>query len=158
MKCLRCGCDETKVLESRLANDGRSVRRRRTCRNCENRFTTYEKEESLEVYIKKKNGHVQPYQREKALRSIQIACQKRKIKVEEIEFMLRRVESKFQELGERIVPSRRLGDLIMEGLNQLDLVAYVRFASVYKDFTDPNEFYLILKSLDQKKPGKEKNN
>ncbi|MFK7823901.1 MAG: transcriptional regulator NrdR [Oligoflexales bacterium] len=147
MKCIRCGCDETKVLESRLTNDGRSVRRRRICRNCENRFTTYEKEEILEIYIKKKDGHVQPYQREKALRSIQIACQKRKIKIEEIEFMLRRVEAKLQEIGERIVPSRQLGELIMEGLYKLDLVAYVRFASVYKDFTDPNEFYSILKSI-----------
>ena len=152
MKCTRCACDETKVLESRLTNDGRSVRRRRICRSCENRFTTYEKEETLEIHIKKKDGHVQPYQREKALRSIQIACQKRKIKIEEIEFMLRSVEAKLQELGERIVPSRQLGELIMAGLNNLDLVAYVRFASVYKDFTDPNEFYSILKSLNQPSP------
>ena len=149
MKCMRCGCDDTKVLESRLASDGRSVRRRRICRKCDHRFTTYEKEETLEVHIKKKDGHVQPYQREKAMRSVQIACQKRNIKIEEIEFMLRKVEGRFQELGERVVSSRQLGDLIMEGLSQLDQVAYVRFASVYKDFKDPNEFYAILKSLNK---------
>ena len=147
MKCLRCSSEETKVLESRLTNDGRSIRRRRMCRQCNYRFTTYEREETLEFHIKKKDGHVQPYQREKALRSIQIACQKRAIKIEEIEFMLRQIEGKLQEMGERIVTSRQLGDLIMEGLNHLDQVAYVRFASVYKDFKDPNEFLAILKSL-----------
>lgn len=149
MKCILCGYEDTKVLESRLANDGKSVRRRRICRHCDHRFTTYEKEETLEIHIKKKDGHVQPYQREKALRSIQIACQKRKIKIEDIEFMLRKVEAKLQELGERIVTSRQLGDLIMAGLSTLDQVAYVRFASVYKDFTDPNEFATILKSLNK---------
>lgn len=149
MKCMVCGCDDTKVLESRLAGDGRSVRRRRTCRNCDHRFTTYEKEETLEIHIKKKDGQVQPYQRDKAKRSVQVACQKRNIKIEQIEFMLRKVEIRFQELGERVISSRQLGDLIMEGLSLLDQVAYIRFASVYKDFKDPNEFYSILKSLNK---------
>lgn len=147
MKCTRCGAEETKVLESRLASEGRSVRRRRVCRNCDHRFTTYEKEEELEIHIKKKDGHVQPYQREKVLRSIQIACQKRNIRLEEIEFMIRQLEIKLQEMGERIVHSRKLGDLIMESLYSLDKVAYIRFASVYKDFKDPNEFYKTLQSI-----------
>ena len=93
LKCSRCGFDETKVLESRVAQDSRSIRRRRMCRNCDHRFTTYEKEETLEIHVKKKDGHVQPYHREKALRSIQIACQKRPVRIEEIEFMLRKVEA-----------------------------------------------------------------
>lgn len=149
MKCLRCNCEETKVLESRVTNDGRSVRRRRVCRSCDYRYTTYEREDTLEFHIKKNDGHIEPYQREKALRSVQIACRKRSVKLEEIEFLLRHIEAKLQEMGERVVTSRLLGDLIMEGLNDLDQVAYVRFASVYKDFKDPNEFYAILKSLDE---------
>ncbi len=147
MKCMKCGHEDSKVLESRITNDGKSVRRRRVCRVCDYRYTTYEKEEILEIHIKKRDGHIQPYQREKAARSIHIACQKRNLKIEEIEFMLRRVENRLQDLGEKIVPSRLLGDFIMEGLNSLDQVAYIRFASVYKDFKDPNEFYSVLKSL-----------
>ena len=147
MKCLKCGYIETKVLESRLTTDGRSIRRRRLCRGCDFRFTTYEKEEMVEIHVKKRAGHVQPYQREKALRSIQIACQKRNVRIEEMEFMLRRVESRLQEIGERVLTSRQLGDLIMEGLIDLDSVAYVRFASVYKDFKDPQEFHSIIKSM-----------
>ncbi len=103
----------------------------------------------LEFFIKKKNGHVQPYSREKALRSIQIACQKRTLKLEDLEGMLRGIEGKLQEMGERIVPSAQLGEMIMAGLYQLDQVAYIRFASVYKDFQNPNEFHAILNSLNK---------
>lgn len=149
MRCSRCGNEETKVLESRLSTDGRCIRRRRNCRSCDYRFTTYEKEETLVIHIKKKDGHIEPYQREKVIRSIQIACQKRPIKIEEMEFMLGQIESQLQEKGERIISSRQLGDFIMAGLNELDPVAYVRFASVYKDFKDPNEFYTLLKSLNE---------
>lgn len=148
MRCSRCGNEETKVLESRLSTDGRCIRRRRNCRGCDFRFTTYEKEETFVIHIKKKDGHIEPYQRDKVIRSIQIACQKRPIKIEEMEFMLGHIESKLQEKGERIISSRQLGDFIMNGLNELDPVAYVRFASVYKDFKDPNEFYTLLRSLD----------
>jgi transcriptional repressor NrdR len=147
MRCLRCGHNDTKVLESRLTNDGRCMRRRRACRNCDYRYTTYEREEMLEFLIKKKDGHVQPYSREKALRSIQIACQKRALKLEDLEGMLRKIEGRLQEQGERIVPSTQLGDMIMEGLYQLDQVAYIRFASVYKDFKDPKEFSATLQLL-----------
>jgi transcriptional repressor NrdR len=151
MKCLRCGNNDTKVLESRLTNDGRCMRRRRACRACDYRYTTYEREEMLEFFIKKKNGYVQPYSREKALRSIQLACQKRTLKLEDLEGMLRRIEGKLQEQGERIVPSAQLGEMIMAGLYHLDQVAYIRFASVYKDFQTPSEFNAILKSLNTEK-------
>ncbi len=147
MRCPSCFYEETKVLESRLSTDARSIRRRRACRRCDYRFTTYEKEETLVIHIKKKDGRIEPYQRDKSLRSIQIACQKRQVKIEELEFLLGKVEAKIQEMGERIVSSRFLGNLVMQELSELDPVAYIRFASVYKDFKDPGEFYAIVKSL-----------
>jgi transcriptional repressor NrdR len=130
-----------------MSVDGRAMRRRRECRNCDYRFTTYEKEEELVFYIRKKEGHAEPYHRDKALRSIQVACQKRPVKVEEMEFMLSQMERKIIEAGEKTIPSSRLGDLIMEELHSLDPVAYIRFASVYKDFKNPSEFLEILNSL-----------
>jgi transcriptional repressor NrdR len=144
---MKCGSEETKVLESRLSNDRKSIRRRRICRNCDRRYTTYEQEEALVFHIKKKDGHIESFQKGKALRSIQIACQKRNISIEEAEFMLGKVELALQEMGERIISSHLVGQLIMENLYDLDKVAYVRFASVYKDFKDPSEFQSILKSL-----------
>ena len=147
MRCMKCGSEETKVLESRLSNDRRSIRRRRVCRHCDRRYTTYEQEEVFVFHIKKKNGRIESFQKGKALRSIQVACQKRNTSIEEIEFMLGKVELSLQETGERIIPSSRVGQLIMENLYELDKVAYVRFTSVYKDFKDPSEFLNILKQL-----------
>jgi len=153
MKCSLCGFEETKVLESRLAHEGKHIRRRRACRHCDYRFTTYEKEEIFVFHVKKKSGHLEIYQREKVLRSIQVACQKRPIRPEELDFAVAYLEKQVQDIGERIVTSRQLGDLIMERLHELDLVAYVRFASVYKDFKDTNEFYTTIKSLERLSKG-----
>ena len=150
MRCTRCGNEETKVLESRLATDGRSIRRRRICRRCDRRYTTYEREEEFVFHIKKRDGHIEPYQRQKAFLSIQVACRKRNTRIDEIEFMLSKVENKLQELGEKVVGSRMLGDLVLEHLNELDPIAYVRFASVYKDFKDPSDFYTQLKPFHKK--------
>ena len=149
MRCGRCGSLETKVLESRLINDGQSIRRRRQCRDCDFRFTTYEKEEEIVFQIKKRKGHMQPYHRDKALRSVQIACQKRPVKLEQMEFLLSLVERRLAEEGEKVVSSDRLGELIMEGLLDLDKVAYVRFASVYQEFNSPQEFLDILKPFSE---------
>lgn len=149
MKCPKCQYDETKVLESRLSSDGGSIRRRRTCRKCNYRFTTYEKIEELVFQIKKRDGSIQPYHRDKALRSIQIACQKRPITLEQMEFALSQVERRIQEKGEKFVPSEEFGNLLMESLEDLDPIAYIRFASVYKDFDDPKEFMDILRSLEE---------
>jgi transcriptional repressor NrdR len=149
MQCQRCGCEDSKVLESRVGADVRTIRRRRSCQGCSHRFTTYEKEEELELHIRKKDGHIQPYQRSKALRSIQIACQKRPLKLEDLEAMLRAVEGALQERGERVVTSQFLGDLILTTLGLRDPVAYIRFASVYKEFKSPNEFYATLQQLDE---------
>ena len=150
MRCPKCSFDDTKVLESRIHDGGRSVRRRRSCVACNYRFTTYEKEESFAFSVMKKDGRIEPYNRDKIFRSIQIACQKRPINYDQIEMMIARLEKQIQESGERTVPSQKLGDLIMNSLQGLDKVAYVRFASVYKDFQDPSEFMREIHSLDKK--------
>lgn len=147
MRCPQCGYDQTKVLESRLSLEGRTVRRRRSCLKCNYRFTTYEKEEELTFQVRKKDGTFEAYSRDKALAGIQVACQKRPISPNQIETILNSVERKIQDAGERVIPSERIGDLIMSELKSIDHVAYVRFASVYKDFKDPEEFVSALQSL-----------
>lgn len=147
MRCPKCAFDDTKVLESRLSDGGRSVRRRRSCVQCNHRFTTYEKEELFVFSIIKKDGRVEPYIREKTFRAVQTACQKRPITYEQIDAMIARLERSIQESGERTISSQKIGDLLMENLHDLDKVAYVRFASVYKDFKDPIEFMNEIKSL-----------
>ncbi len=149
MRCPKCAFEDTKVLESRLSDGGRSVRRRRSCIECNHRFTTYEKEEVFVFSVVKKDGRNEPYTRDKVFRSIQIACQKRPITYDQIDALIARLEKTIQETGERAVPSQKLGDLIMESLHGLDKVAYVRFASVYKDFKDPSEFMNEIRSLDK---------
>jgi len=147
MKCPVCNFADTKVLESRLCLDARSIRRRRQCGECNYRFTTYEKEEAVVFQIRKRDGRIEAYVRDKALRSLQIACRKRDITLEQLEIMLDRIERAIQEVGDRTIPSARLGDMMLSALNDVDKVAYVRFASVYKDFKDPEEFMSELKSL-----------
>jgi transcriptional repressor NrdR len=147
--CPICNFEDTKVLESRLSDGGKSVRRRRSCVSCNHRFTTYEKEEIFAFSIVKKDGRIEPYIREKTFRSLQTACQKRPITYEQIESILVRLERTIQEAGERNVPSKRIGDLIMASLHKLDKVAYVRFASVYKDFQEPSEFLNEINFLDK---------
>ena len=147
MRCPKCGYEDTKVLESRLSEGGRSERRRRSCVNCNHRFTTYEKEEIFVFSIIKKDGRVEPFVREKVFRSIQTACQKRPITMDQIDNLVVKLEKLLQETGERTVPSQKLGDMILSCLHDLDLVAYVRFASVYKDFKDPSEFMREIRSL-----------
>lgn len=147
MRCPKCKFDDTKVLESRAAFDGQSIRRRRECRECDYRFTTYENLEEFVLQVRKRLGHIEPYSREKAIRSIQIACQKRPIPVDKLESMLTSIERTLEEQGIKIVESKILGQKILESLGELDQVAYVRFASVYKDFSDPNEFLEVLTSI-----------
>lgn len=156
MRCPKCGHEDTKVLESRLSHEGRTVRRRRSCIDCNYRYTTYEKEEDFIFSIRKKDGKMEPYTRGKALRAIQTACQKRPITIEQIETILDRMERTIQDEGERAVSSQKLGDIIMEDLHRLDKVAYVRFASVYKDFKDPQEFMSEIQSIADKTNGGER--
>jgi len=153
MRCPQCSYEQTKVLESRLSLEGRTVRRRRSCLKCNYRFTTYEKEEEMTFQIRKKDGTFEAYSRDKALNGLQVACQKRPIGPTEIEALLNTIERKIHEAGERVVPSDRIGDLIMAELKELDHVAYVRFASVYRDFKDPEEFVSALQSLSEESRG-----
>jgi transcriptional repressor NrdR len=140
LRCPECGHEDTRVLESRLSHEGRAVRRRRNCPECNYRFTTYEREEDFIFQIKKRDLRIEPYTREKALRSLQVACQKRPISIDQLEGMLAKIERQIQDDGDRVVPSEKLGAMILERLNELDKVAYVRFASVYKDFRDTDQF------------------
>ncbi len=147
MRCPGCGHEDTRVLESRLSYEGRAVRRRRSCPECNYRFTTYEQEEAFVFQIKKRDGRVESYHREKALRSIQVACQKRPVTIDQIESLLGRIERNIQDAGERVVASEKLGGMVLEALTVLDKVAYVRFASVYKDFKDTEQFMRELNAI-----------
>ncbi len=147
MRCPICQHEDTKVLESRISNEGKAMRRRRSCLACNYRFTTYEKEEELNIQVKKKDGRYESFSRDKLFRSIQIACQKRPVPIDAIDRIINRIEIKIQESGERIIPSEVLGDLTMHLLKDTDHIAYVRFASVYKNFKDVGEFVNETNSL-----------
>jgi transcriptional repressor NrdR len=147
LRCPECGHEDTRVLESRLSHEGRSVRRRRSCPDCNYRFTTYEREEDFIFQIKKRDGRIEDYNREKALRSLQVACQKRPVTRDQLEGLLGRIERVIQDEGDRVVQSEKLGGLILDRLSELDKVAYVRFASVYKDFKDTEQFLKELQTV-----------
>ncbi len=147
MKCPRCDYLDTKVMESRVSVDGRSIRRRRACLKCQHRFTTYEKEEELILQVKKKDGSFDEFSREKIIKAISMACRKRQISMDQIEAMVTAIEAQIRSEGDRMITSSKIGDLVMKKLRQTDHVAYVRFASIYKDFKDPEEFVKELKGL-----------
>jgi transcriptional repressor NrdR len=140
MKCPFCGHLETQVVETRLAEDGDFIRRRRQCGACEKRFTTYEKPEVSFPAIVKKDGRRIEYKRSKILESMNLALRKRPVSTEQVDSAIERIEEKLLNLGLREVPSTRLGELVMRELKKLDKVAYVRFASVYRSFEDIDDF------------------
>lgn len=141
---------EDRVIDSRLAKDGDMIRRRRECSQCRRRFTTYERiEETLPLVIKK-DGRREAFDRGKILAGLQRACEKRPISVTELEKLVDRIEHRLQESGERELPSREIGEQVMQELQRLDEVAYVRFASVYRSFRDVNEFMNEVKELLEK--------
>jgi len=147
MKCPFCGFADTKVIDSRLGKEGNNIRRRRECFDCERRFTTYERiEETLPLVIKK-DGRREPFDRQKIIAGMQRACEKRPVSIATIEKMVDRLELSLQESGEKEIDSSRIGEAVMEALHGLDEVAYVRFASVYRQFKDINEFMSELKDL-----------
>lgn len=146
MKCPFCGYLEDKVIDSRLSHDGGTTRRRRECLKCEKRFTTYERvEESLPLVVKK-DGTRETFDRNKILSGLVKACEKRPVGMEDIEKSVERLEQKFLDSGVEI-QSKAIGEAVMEELKKLDEVAYVRFASVYREFRDINEFMKELKDL-----------
>jgi transcriptional repressor NrdR len=147
MKCPFCKEVDNKVIDSRLSKDGHEIRRRRECLACGRRFTTYEHIEQIPVMIIKKDGRREVFSREKVRSGIQKACEKRDISMHLIETFLDELERDLGETGEKEIPSSVLGEKIMAKLHELDAVAYVRFASVYREFKDVNDFVSELKSL-----------
>ena len=147
MKCPFCGCKETKVIDSRLNGDGTSIRRRRECLKCEKRFTTYEYVEQVSLMVVKRDGRRQPFDRAKIIAGLVKACEKRPVSVDKIEEITVQIERTIQKKYDREINSRDIGELVMEILASLDEVAYVRFASVYRQFRDVNQFMNELKVI-----------
>lgn len=140
MRCLFCGNLESKVIDSRSADDGTTIRRRRECLACGKRFTTYEKIETIPIVVIKRNGMRETFNRDKVLNGILRACEKRPVTLKEIDGLIDDVEAKLYNMLEREVSSERIGEMVMERLQKLDDIAYVRFASVYRQFKDINSF------------------
>jgi transcriptional repressor NrdR len=140
MRCLFCGHLESKVIDSRSTEEGTTIRRRRECLECGKRFTTYEKIETIPMIVVKKDGTRETFDREKVLNGILRACEKRPVTLSDIEKLIDDMESKLYNMLEREVTSERIGEMVMERLKDLDDIAYVRFASVYRQFKDINSF------------------
>jgi len=140
MRCPYCSHDETQVVETRVAEDGDFIRRRRQCGACEKRFTTYERPDVNFPAIVKKDGRRIEYKRSKIVESMSLALRKRPVSTEQVDAAIERIEEKLLNLGVREVPSTRLGEWVMRELKKLDKVAYVRFASVYRSFEDLDDF------------------
>lgn len=152
MKCPFCAKDKDRVIDSRTSRDGELIRRRRECLKCSRRFTTYERvEENLPMVIKK-DGRREPYDRQKVISGIRRACEKRPVSTEQVEQVVRNIEGYLQDTGESEIASRDIGERVMMSLRDLDQVAYVRFASVYREFKDLNAFIEQLNELLRKGP------
>ena len=147
MKCPFCGNLENKVIDSRLSKDGIVIRRRRDCEECGRRFTTYERIEEILPMVIKKDGRRELFDRSKVLAGLKLACQKRPVSVEDLERIVDKLEQSLQDSGDREIPTSSVGERIMKELHELDEVAYVRFASVYRQFKDINQFMDELKDL-----------
>jgi transcriptional repressor NrdR len=140
MRCPFCGHDEDRVIDSRPSDEGSAIRRRRECISCGARFTTYEKVENLPMLVIKKDGTREPFNREKLMSGILKSCEKRPVSTFQIESLVNSIEAQAQNSLKREISSREIGEMVMEGLKQIDEVAYVRFASVYRQFKDVNSF------------------
>jgi transcriptional repressor NrdR len=147
MKCPYCSKIDNKVIDSRMSKDGRTIRRRRECLDCARRFTTYERLEEILPMVVKKDGRREPFNRDKIIAGIQMACQKRPVSITKIEEFVDSLEVYFQELGKKEVESKEVGEKVISNLKEWDEVAYVRFASVYRQFKDINEFMNELEDI-----------
>ena len=147
MKCPYCSKIDNKVIDSRLSKDGRTIRRRRECIPCGRRFTTYEKLEEILPMIIKKDGRREPFSREKIISGMKKACQKLPVSITKIEEFVDSLELYFQEIGHKEIDSKEIGEKVITKLKELDEVAYVRFASVYRQFKDINEFMAELEGI-----------
>lgn len=153
MKCPFCAHPDDKVVDSRTIKDGELIRRRRECLSCTKRFTTYERIEEIPLMVVKKDGRREPFDRSKIVIGILKACEKRPVSIEQIEDLVDRTEKSINVSMEKEVSSETVGSMVMEELKELDEVAYVRFASVYRQFKDIDEFMDVLKTLYRKGVG-----
>ncbi len=144
MRCPFCSFGDTKVVDSRASKDGRAIRRRRECLKCGERFTTYERVEEFQPMVVKKDGRREPFDRKKVIDGILKACEKRPISMDQVESFVNSLEKEIQDRGEREITGRFIGEKVMSQLREWDDVAYVRFASVYKQFKDLKEFMAQL--------------
>jgi transcriptional repressor NrdR len=144
MRCPYCACEATQVKDSRPTEENQAIRRRRVCEDCGGRFTTFERVQLRDIVVVKRSGRRVPFDREKLARSVEVALRKRPIQPERVERMLSGIVRQLEGLGEQDVPSSMVGELVMEALKGLDPVAYVRFASVYRDFREAADFHEVL--------------
>ncbi len=155
MRCPYCGNNDTQVKDSRPSEDNTAIRRRRVCPDCGGRFTTFERVQLRELTVLKKNGRRVPFDRDKLARSVDVALRKRSVDPDRVERMVNGIVRQLESSGDSEIPSERIGVAVMEGLKGLDEVAYVRFASVYRNFKDTEDFKAVLGELSgQPEPGK----
>ena len=148
MRCPYCGGLDTQVKDSRPSEDSSSIRRRRACPDCGGRFTTFERVQLRELTVVKKNGRRAPFDRDKLQRSLDVALRKRDVAPERVERMINGVVRQLEAQGDSDIPTGRIGELVMEGLKTLDQIAYVRFASVYRNFQEARDFHAIVGELE----------
>ena len=151
MRCPKCGSSQDRVIDSREAREGHAIRRRRECMRCNFRFTTYEVVEREELRVVKRNGARESFDRDKLMAGIRKACEKRPVKMEQIEQLVDDIAGELEEEGYREIPSTVIGAKLMRRLEEIDHVAYVRYASVYRQFEDVGEFIDEVKRLDERK-------
>ena len=151
MRCPFCAHDDTQVKDSRPTEDNAAIRRRRQCGQCGARFTTFERVQLREVTVAKSDGKREPFDRGKLERSLTLACRKRGVAPERIDQLVSGIQRQVETAGDSEVSSERIGELVMEGLRQIDPVAYIRFASVYRDFSEPRDFEAFASSVQDAK-------
>jgi transcriptional repressor NrdR len=154
MRCPNCGSLDTQVKDSRPTEDSAAIRRRRVCLSCNFRFTTFERVQLRELVVIKRNGRRVPFDRDKLMRSLSIALRKRPVSPEQVEEMVSKIVRELESIGESEITSETIGEAVMENLRTLDDVAYVRFASVYKNFREPKDFEQALAELSGEDDGK----
>ena len=147
MKCIYCGCEESKVLDSRSTDESNSIRRRRECLNCGRRFTTYETVETVPILVVKKDGSRQPFNTEKITCGMIKACEKRPVSIAQIDAMAEDIEKQIQNSLKQEISSQEIGEMIMEKLKAVDEIAYVRFASVYRQIKDVTNFIKLITEM-----------
>ncbi|MCU0945521.1 MAG: transcriptional regulator NrdR [Rubritepida sp.] len=149
MRCPYCGNEDTQVKDSRPSEDGAAIRRRRFCPACGNRFTTFERVQLRDLTVLKTDGRRAPFDRDKLAKSIRIACRKRPVEEDRIERIVNGIQRRLEMEAESEIPSRRIGEMVMEALKGVDEVAYVRFASVYQNFSEAKDFGAFLSGLEK---------